>query len=75
MADLFVEEKPATFLNRPLSRSQLRKKYMRSLKKTDISWKNTALLAKFVNETGKILNRYQSRLRTNVHHKVAKAIK
>jgi ribosomal protein S18 len=72
---LYVEEKPATFINRPLSRAQLRKKFIRKLKKSDITWRNTALLCKFMNETGKILNRYQSRLESSVHRKVAKTIK
>ena len=43
--------------------------------KQDIDWKNTALLARFMNDTGKILNRYQSRLPSSVHRKVAKTIK
>jgi ribosomal protein S18 len=48
---------------------------MRRIRKDDINWKDTAFLAKFMNETGKILNKYQSRLPTNVHRKVAKTIK
>ena len=70
-----VEEKPATFINRPLSRAQLRRKYMRKINKVDINWKDTAFLAKFMNDTGKILNKYQSRLPSAVHRKVAKTIK
>jgi ribosomal protein S18 len=53
-----IEEKPATFINRPLSRSQIRKKFLRQLKKKDINWKNTPLLCKFMNDSGKIMNRY-----------------
>ena len=30
----FEKEKPATFINKPLNRSQLRKKFMRKVKKT-----------------------------------------
>jgi ribosomal protein S18 len=48
---------------------------MRRIRKDDINWKDTAFLAKFMNETGKILNKYQSRLPTGVHRKVAKTIK
>ncbi len=48
---------------------------MRKIRKDDINWKDTAFLAKFMNETGKILNKYQSRLPTGVHRKVAKTIK
>jgi ribosomal protein S18 len=71
----YIEEKPATFINRPLSRSQLRRKHMRKIEKDDINWKDTAFLAKFMNDTGKILNKFQSRLPTGVHRKVAKTIK
>ena len=71
----FEQEKPATFINRPLTRSQVRKRYMRSISKKDIDWRNTTLLTKFINPVGKILNRYQSRLETNVHRKVAKTVK
>lgn len=48
---------------------------MRRIRKDDINWKDTAFLTKFMNETGKILNKYQSRLPTGVHRKVAKTIK
>jgi ribosomal protein S18 len=48
---------------------------MRKLSKDDITWKNTALLCKFMNDNGKIINKYQSRLETSVHRKVAKTIK
>lgn len=71
----FDQEKPATFINRPLSRAQIRRKFMRRIRKDDINWRDTAFLSKFMNETGKILNKYQSRLPTNVHRKVAKTIK
>ena len=68
-------EKPATFLNRPMSRGQLRKRMMRSISKKDIEWKNTPLMTKFLNPQGKLLNRYQSRLPTSTHRKVAKEVK
>ena len=68
-------ERPATFLNRPLTRAQIRKRYMRTISKKDIDWKNTTMLVKFLNETGKLYNRYQSRLPTSTHRKVAKTVK
>ncbi|CDW82874.1 30s ribosomal protein s18 [Stylonychia lemnae] len=71
----FSQEKPATFINRPLSRSQLRRKLMRNLRKKDIDWKDTPLLVKFLNSTGKIMNRFQTRLKTSVQRKLAKTIK
>lgn len=67
----YETEKPATFINRPLTRGQIRKRYMRSVSKKDLDWKNTPLITKFINDTGKLFNRYQSRLPTPVHHKVA----
>ena len=48
---------------------------MRSVSKQDIVWRNATLITKFLNETGKLYNRYQSRLPTNVHRKVAKTVK
>lgn len=48
---------------------------MRTLRKGDITWRDTALLTKFMNDTGKILNKYQSRLKTSVHRKIAHTIK
>lgn len=71
----FEMEKPATFLNRPMTRAQIRKRYMRTIEKKDIDWRNTPMLTKFLNETGKIYNRYQSRLPSSTHRKVAKTVK
>ena len=54
----YDQERPATFINRPLSRQQLRKQLMRPLTKKDIDYYNTPLMTKFMNDTGKLLNRY-----------------
>ena len=57
-------------------RSQLRKKYMiKSIRKSDIHWKNIPLVTKFLNEAGKLMNRYQTRLPTSVHRKLARTVK
>ncbi len=48
---------------------------MRKLRKKDMTWKKPELLAKFINPSSKILNRYQSRLPTAVHRTATKAIK
>lgn len=48
---------------------------MRTISKKDIEWRNTPMITKFLNETGKIFNRYQSRLPTSTHRKVAKTVK
>ena len=68
-------EKPAAFLNRPMTRGQIRKRFMRNISKKDIDWRNTPMITKFLNETGKMYNRYQTRLPTTVHRKVAKTVK
>ena len=68
-------EKPATFLNRPMTRAQIRKRFMRTISKKDIDWRNTPMMTKFLNDTGKLYNRYQSRLPTSTHRKVAKTVK
>ena len=67
----FDQEKPATFINRPLSRNQLRKKLVRKLRKKDIDYKNLPMMTNFLNDVGKLQNRYQTRLETNVHRKVS----
>lgn len=48
---------------------------MRSVTKEEIEWRNLAFITKFVNSSGKLYNRYQSRLDTSVHRKVAKTVK
>ena len=48
---------------------------MRAVSKDDIDWRNTALITKFLNDQGKLYNRYQTRLPTNVQRKVAKVVK
>lgn len=68
-------EKPATFINRPLTRSQLRKRFMRTITKDEIEFRNAHLMVKFLNPNGKLLNRYQTRLATPVQRKVARVIK
>ena len=69
-------ERPISFINKPLMRSQLRKKYMiKTIKKKDIHWKNVPLLIRFISDAGKLMNRYQTRLPTNVHRKLAKTVK
>jgi len=50
----FDQEKPATFINRPLSRGQLRKKLMRKIRKEDIDYKNLPMMTKFLNDVGKL---------------------
>jgi ribosomal protein S18 len=69
-------ERPVSFINPPLMRSQLRKKYMiKTVNKQDIHWKNLPLLVKFISEAGKLMNRYQTRLPTGVHRKLSKTVK
>lgn len=46
----YEKEKPATFLNRPLTRAQLRRRFMRTINKRDIEWKNTPMMLKFLND-------------------------
>lgn len=58
-----------------MSRNELRRRFMRKFSKKNIDWKDTALMVKFLNDAGKLYNRYQSRLPTSVHRKVAKTIK
>jgi len=71
----FDQEKPATFINRPLTRNQLRHKLMRPIKKSDIDYKNLPFMVKFLNDVGKMYNRYQTRLESKVQRKVSKTIK
>lgn len=48
---------------------------MRSTSKTDFDWRNTVLLTKFLNASGKLYNRFQTRLETPVHRKLAKTVR
>lgn len=48
---------------------------MRRVKKKDIDYKNLPMMTKFLNDTGKLYNRYQTRLETNVQRKVSKTMK
>lgn len=76
MLIILLEERPATFVNPPLMRSHLRQKYMiRTIRKRDVTWKNLPFLVKFLNEAGKLMNKYQTRLPTNVHRKLARSVK
>lgn len=54
----YDQERPATFINRPLTRNQLRRKMMRPLRKKDIDPYNTPMIAKFMNDVGRLYNRY-----------------
>lgn len=48
---------------------------IRTVRKKDVTWKNLPFLVKFLNEAGKLMNRYQTRLPTNVHRRLAKSVK
>jgi len=48
---------------------------IRTIRKRDVSWKNLPFLVKFLNEAGKLMNKYQTRLPTNVHRKLARSVK
>lgn len=48
---------------------------IRTIKKRDVTWKNLPFLVKFLNEAGKLMNRYQTRLPTNVHRRLARSVK
>jgi len=50
----FDQERPATFINKPLTRAAMRKKVMRNIKKKDIEGNNLALVTKFLNDVGKM---------------------
>jgi ribosomal protein S18 len=68
--------RPISFVNQPKSRAELRKKFMiKTIKKKDITWKNLPLLVRFINEGGKLMNRYQTRLPTSIHRRLAKTVK
>lgn len=48
---------------------------MRSVEREDIEWRNATLVTKFLNDQGKLYNRFQTRLATNVQRKVSKTVK
>jgi small subunit ribosomal protein S18 len=68
--------RPISFVNQPKSRSELRKKFIiRTIKKKDVTWKNLPLLVRFINDGGKLMNKYQTRLPSSIHRKLAKTVK
>jgi hypothetical protein len=46
----------------PEKKSQKRKKSLRNVNSLNIHWRNLDLISDFVNNAGKIKNRYQNRL-------------
>lgn len=58
-----------------MTRNYLRKKLVRNIKKRDIEYKNLPMMTKFLNDIGKLKNRYQTRLHSPVQRKVARTIK
>ena len=48
---------------------------MRQIKKKDIDDKNLAMVTKFLNDVGKMQNRYQTRLASPVQRKVSRTVK
>jgi ribosomal protein S18 len=72
----FERKKPISFINPPLMRAEARKKFMiKTIQKKDIHWKNLPLLARFLNEGGKMMNKYQTRLPGDIHKKLSRVIK
>jgi small subunit ribosomal protein S18 len=68
--------RPVSFIKPPMMRSQLRKKYLiKTITRKDIHWKNLPLLLRFLNDAGKLMNRYQTRLPYPVQRKLAKTVK
>ena len=72
----YLETKPVSLIQRPMSRSEKRKKFMiRNISINDLHWKNLPLMSKFINDVGGILSRYQSRLPFQLHKRATKVIK
>lgn len=72
----YYKAKPITLIRKPLSRSEKRKKFMiKNISVNDIHWKNLPLMATFLNEIGRLKNRYQTRLPFHLHKKVVRTLK
>jgi ribosomal protein S18 len=48
---------------------------IRTIKKKDVTWKNLPFLVKFINEAGKLMNKYQTRLPTSIHRRLSRSVK
>lgn len=46
----------------------------RNIQKHDINWKDQELVCRFLNNSGQILNRYQSRLPNRVQRKLKRVV-
>lgn len=64
-------KKPPTFINRPLTRVENRKRFMRKVTSEDLNWKRTDFLIRFMSPTGKLMNRWQTRMHNKVQRKLA----
>eukprot|EP00357_Protocruzia_adherens_P001811 CAMPEP_0114981838 /NCGR_PEP_ID=MMETSP0216-20121206/5759_1 /TAXON_ID=223996 /ORGANISM="Protocruzia adherens, Strain Boccale" /LENGTH=553 /DNA_ID=CAMNT_0002343539 /DNA_START=119 /DNA_END=1780 /DNA_ORIENTATION=+ len=62
------------FPHQTMSKFQFRKKFKRSINLSQVNWKNTELLTKFLTAGGKMKNRFQTRLPNKQHRKVMRAV-
>ncbi len=60
--ELIIIAKNIKFHYMPEKKSQKRKKSLRNVNSLNIHWRNLDLISDFVNNAGKIKNRYQNRL-------------
>lgn len=61
-------------IQKPVTRGRLRKLTLRELNPLDVHWRNTGLLVNFLNTSGGIMNRMQTRLKKKQQKKLKKAI-
>lgn len=60
---------------KPLSKAQMRRRNKKAIDWLDIHWRNTELLTKYLNPSGKIKSRFQTRLPSCQQRKIAKTIR
>lgn len=72
----YFKAKPITLIQKPMSRSEKRKKFMiRNISVSDLHWRNLPLMSKFLTSVGNLNSRYQSRLPRQLHKRAVKVIK
>ena len=67
--------RPPTFLNVPMRSSDIRRRFKKKMKKNDFHWKKVDVLVKFLDPSGNLKSRWQTRLPSPVHRRMSEVVK
>lgn len=69
------QEKPPTYINKPLTRDRARQKFVREVDMSEFNWKNSAFWIQFLTKNGKIKNKFQTRLTDSAQARLQVVVK